>query len=154
MASQTTPDGHFSSVLGMQLSDWSTEQFSLAGNWNVGYWVSTWGFGQSLRTDWPLHLFPFCISALSHSCYLLVRTCSQLWHGPYLGCVSLPLTVAKAAKLFNLKSYVDSAVSDNNCLLCLRISANCLEWSTLNLSVKPTKPHVSGFTLFSWGHSH
>lgn len=27
-----------------------------------------------------------CISALSHSSCLLVKTCSQFWHGPYMGC--------------------------------------------------------------------
>lgn len=148
MASQATPDGPFSSVLGMQLSDWSK-----AENWNVGYWVRSWGLGQNLRTDWPLHV-SLCIPALSLSCYLLVKTRGQLWHGPYLGCVRLALMVAKKAKLFNLKPYVDTAVSDSNCLFCLSISANCLERSTLNPSVKPTKPSVSDFTLFSWGHSH
>lgn len=33
MASQATPDGHFSSVLGMHLSGWSK-----AENWHVGCW--------------------------------------------------------------------------------------------------------------------
>lgn len=145
MASQATPDGHFSSVLGMWLSDWSK-----AETWSVGCWVSSWRFGQNWRTDWPLHLFPSASQP-----WVIPVTC--LWRHVASSdmaltrpvSVSLALMVAKTAKLFNLKLYVGTAISDNNCLFCLSISANCLEWSAQNPSVKPAKPCVSGFTLCS-----
>lgn len=121
--SQAAPDGHFSSVFGMQLSNWSK-----AENWNVGYWASSWGFGQNLRTDWPLHLFPSASQP-----WVIPVTC--LWGHvassdmslTWAVSVSLDLTVA-VCKIIYLKPYVETAVSDSDCLPYLSISANCLEW--------------------------
>lgn len=143
-------DGHFNSALGMPLSDWSK-----AENWSVGCWVSSWRFGQNSRTDWPLHLFPSASQPWVIPVTCLWRHVASSDTGLFWAVsVSLALMVAKTAKLFNLKLCLDTAISDNNCVFCLSISANCPERSTLNPSVKLTKSCVSGFTLCSRGHSH
>lgn len=144
MPSQATPDGHSSRVLGMWLSDWSK-----AKTWSVGSWVSSWRFGQNSRTDWPLHLSPE--SLLLAACEDVASSDMALTWAVSL---SLALMVAKTAKLFILKLRVDAAISDNNCLFSLSISANLIGWSALNPLVKPAKPCVGGFVLCSWGHSH
>lgn len=150
MASEAAPHGHFSRVLGMWLCDWSK-----AETWSVGYWVSSWRFGQNSRTEWPLHLFPSAFQPWVIPLACLWRHVASSDTGlTWAVRISPALMVARTEKWLNLKLCVDTAISDNNCLFCLSISANCLGWNALNPSVKPAKPCVSGFTLCSWGPSH
>lgn len=65
---------------------------------------------------------------------------------------TLALMEGKAGKIFEItwSPYVETAVSGNNQLFCHSVSANCLAWSMLNLSVKPIDLCVTAFTILSW----